>query len=174
MADPYLGSIHIFAGDYAPRNYALCDGQLLSIQQNTALYSLIGTAFGGDAKTTFALPDMRGRIPVHRGNASGNPTNWSMGTSGGKEHASLTNEQIPVHNHLVQASSASGTSSEPGGNILAGSTNTNTYSQSIDNPVKMATQSVESTGANQEHENRMPFLAVNFIIALFGVYPMRP
>lgn len=174
MADPYLGAIHIFSGDFAPRNFAFCDGQLLSIQQNTALYSLIGTAFGGDAKTTFALPDMRGRIPIHRGTSQGSTTDWTMGKSIGQESVSLTEDQIPVHNHLVQASGSTGTTGEPGGNVLAGSSSANIYIQSLDNPVKMATQSVQTTGANQGHENRMPFLAVNFIIAIMGTYPMRP
>ncbi|WP_027359888.1 phage tail protein [Desulforegula conservatrix] len=173
MADPYLGAIHMFAGDFAPHNYALCDGQLLSIQQNQALYSLLGISFGGDAKNNFALPDMRGRITVHRGRISNNSTDWKVGTSAGQEKVSLTEKQMPAHNHGVCVSSANGSSAEPSGSVPAGSTTVNIYTQSVANPVKMADESIQGAGAGQPHENRMPFLAINFIIALYGVYPPR-
>lgn len=174
MADPYLGAIHMFAGDYAPRDFALCDGQLLSIQQNMALFSLFSTTFGGDGRSTFALPDMRGRIPVHRGTAPGNTTGWTVGLKIGQEGVSLTENQIPAHNHGACVFSGNGTSGDPSGSVLAGSSTVNVYTQSTAAPVKMSAISIQTAGAGQQHENRMPYLAVNFIVAIKGTYPQRP
>ena len=179
MADPFIGEIRIFAGTYAPRNWALCDGQLIDISQNETLFSLLGTFYGGDGRTNFALPDMRGRLPVHQGNGTGLTTR-PIGQRGGVERVQITLDQIPGHTHQLEASNDPGTKENPAGQVTAlGSSDplTRFYSTRQGTPdaplVSMPEAAVQSSGGDQVHTNLMPSLCVNFIIALQGIYPPR-
>ncbi len=165
MSEPFIGEIKIFGGSFAIRGYAFCDGTLLSIDQNDALFNLIGTTYGGDGQTTFGLPDLRGRIPVHQG--SGFP----LGQSSGTETVTLTTSQIPSHNHAVAANSNTGSSGNPKGNIVAGSSLTPYNTTAGDN--NMGGSSIGKTGGSQPHDNIMPYQCVNYIIALEGIFPPR-
>jgi len=165
MAEPFIGEIKVFGGNFAIQGYAFCDGTLLSINQNDALFSLIGTTYGGDGQTTFGLPDLRGRIPAHQGSG------FSLGQSSGNEIATLNWAQIPSHNHAVAANSNTGSSGNPQDNIVAGSTLTpyNTTAAAS----QMGGNSIGNTGGSQPHDNIMPYQCVNYIIALEGIYPPR-
>src|SRR5690242_6243839 len=121
MSDAYYGEIRMFAGNFAPMSWAFCDGQLLPIDQHESLYNLIGTTYGGDGQSTFALPDLRGRVPIHQGTDSANGTSFAIGETGGVETVTLTTSQIPVHTHALAATNAAGTQLNPGGNLLANS-----------------------------------------------------
>ena len=167
MSDPFLGEIHIFAGNFAIRSWAFCNGQLLPIAQNTALFSILGTTYGGDGRTTFALPDMQSRAPIHPGTGPG-LTNRRLGERGGAETATAAGNP-PLHGHQLMGSENEATTSNPGGQLLAG-TAENTY-DSKGNPVPMG-GSVATTGG-QAHNNIQPFLALNFLIALAGTFPSR-
>jgi len=171
MSEPFVGEIRMFAGNFAPRGWAFCDGQLLAVSQNDALFSLLGTIYGGDGQTTFGLPDMRGRIPVHAGAGPGLSPRL-LGAKFGSENVTLTANQLPAHNHPLQVTTDNGPDANPDGSALAGSTALETYADEI--PAQdMAAASVTHVGGNQGHTNLMPFLCVNFIIALFGIYPSR-
>ncbi|SFL21219.1 Microcystin-dependent protein [Paenibacillus sp. 1_12] len=164
MADPYVGEIRMFAGNFAPVGWALCDGQMMSISQNEALYTLIGTTFGGDGQTTFALPDMRGRIPIHRTEA------YPLGAKGGAETISLITNELPLHTHVPHASTQTGTQPSPNNAIWA--TNVaSTYTEGNGSPVTMNQQTISLEGGNQQHTNMMPSLTISFIIALEGIFP---
>ncbi len=165
MSEPFIGEIKMFGGNFDIQGYAFCDGTLLSIAQNEALFNLIGTTYGGDGQTNFALPDLRGRIPVHRG--SGFP----LGQSGGTENVTLTTSQLPSHNHAVAANSNTGSSGNPQGNIPAGSSLTPYNTMAATN--QMGGSSIGNTGGSQPHNNLMPFQCLNYIIALEGIYPPR-
>jgi len=170
--DPFLGQIIIFAGNFAPRGWAFCDGQLLSIAQNSALFSILGTTYGGDGVTTFALPDLRGRVPLSPGTGPG-LSKYTQGQRGGAENVSLNVNQIPAHNHQVGASTSTKNTVEPAaGNILASPDGTANFANS-DPDTTMRESSIRNTGGGQEHENRQPFLAIPWIIALQGVFPSR-
>src|SRR5690242_21043268 len=121
MAQPYVGEIRMFAGNFAPAGWAFCEGQLLPISENQTLFQLIGTTYGGDGQSTFALPDLRGRVPIHQGTDSANGTSFAIGETGGVETVTLTTAQIPVHTHALAATNAAGTQLNPGGNLLANS-----------------------------------------------------
>lgn len=162
--DPYLGEIRMFAGNFAPQGWAKCDGQLLRIADYEVLFALIGTAYGGDGTTNFALPDLRGRIPIH---ISGS---YPLGTAGGTEEVTLTSAQIPSHTHIPQADSALGRGADPTGQFWASNDYEN-FLPNIETSVVMNSGSVSSTGGNQPHENMMPSLGVTYIIALQGEYP---
>jgi microcystin-dependent protein len=177
MSEPFVGEIKMFAGNFAPRGWALCDGQLLAISQHDALFSLLGTIYGGDGRTTFALPDLRGRAPMHFGHGPG-LTSRTLGTRGGVEAVTLTDAQMPTHEHNVANFRASGNPADtvdPAGNSLGLA---DVYSLATPD-VALSAGSVSAdpntgaTGGNQGHSNMPPYLAVNFIIALFGVYPSR-
>ncbi len=173
MSEPFVGEIRMFAGNFAPRNWAFCDGQLLSIASNDALFSLLGTIYGGDGRTTFGLPDLRGRIPVHAGSGPG-LTPRNLGSKGGQENVTLTLNQIPSHTHTLTGSSLAGQGGSPAGAVPAQST-VGVY---VRNPNVAAIRplndaSITSVGGSQAHTNLMPFQCVNFIIALFGIYPSR-
>ena len=178
-SEPFIAEIVMFGGNFAPRSWAFCDGQLLSIANNTALFSLLGTTYGGDGRTTFGLPDLRGRTAIHPGNGPG-LSSYRLGEKGGSESVRLTVSQIPSHNHSVSAvlkgKDTSGNSASPNNNTLASKSRTNIYSSDAPD-VNMTAASVagaqSNVGGSTGHENRMPFLAVNHIIALFGVYPSR-
>ena len=170
MSEPFVGEIRMFAGNFAPRGWAFCDGQLLAVSQNDALFSLLGTIYGGDGRTTFGLPDMRGRLPVHAGTGPGlSPRR--LGAKGGAESVTLTVNQLPSHTHQMQASSQPASSALPENSVLA---QTDSPFYGADSPfVNMNTAEISAVGGSRSHTNLMPFLCVNFIIALVGIYPSR-
>lgn len=170
MSTPFLGEIRMFAGNFAIRGWSLCDGQSLPISQNDALFALIGTTYGGDGQTTFNLPDLRGRLPVHQGTLAGGGT-YFLGQMSGTESVTLTSAQMPAHTHGVSANSGTGTSGSPTGNVVA-ATPLNPYLSGSPN-VTLAANSIGSAGGNGSHENRMPALCVNFLISLEGIFPSR-
>lgn len=175
MSEPFIAEIRIFAGNFAPRGWAFCNGQLLPITQNTVLFSLVGTTYGGDGRTVFGLPNLQGRAPMHPGNGPG-LSSRRLGQTGGVETVTLTEAQVPSHAHQAQASSNPAFANAPSEATLLGSTPTQyTYaSGSSDDNVEMAPDSLGTTGGGQPHSNMQPYLAVNFIIALLGIYPERP
>lgn len=173
MGDQFLGEIRMFIGNFAPLGWALCDGQLLAITSNTALFSLIGTTYGGDGRTTFALPDLRGRFPMHPGMGPGLSPR-SLGQRGGQESVTLTEMQMPAHTHTANASSADADQVSPTGNVWAAEPagSTALYHNAAPN-TSMNPQAIGVAGGNHSHDNMSPFLCVNFIIALEGIYPSR-
>ena len=168
MAEPFLGEIRMFAGTFAPQGWAFCDGQLLSVSQNDALFSLLGTTYGGDAISTFALPDMRGRVPVHEGQGPGLSPRM-LGSKGGYEQHSLTVNQLPSHSHNQQGFTNEATSADPAGGLAARAQNI-TYGP-LTSAVPMHGSAISSAGGGQSHDNIQPFLCIHFIIALAGLYP---
>ncbi len=173
MSDPFIGQITMFAGNFAPRNWALCDGQLLAVSQNEALFSLLGTTYGGDGRTTFGLPELRGRIPVHSGAGQGpGLSTRPLGQKGGVETVSLTAAQMPSHGHDMQVSTDAGTGNDPEGRFLATSPNVRVYRPAAPN-ANLHASSVSNAGGGQAHTNLMPTQCINFIIALVGVFPPR-
>ena len=171
--EPLLGEIKLFAGNFAPRGWAFCEGQLLPISQNTALFSILGTTYGGDGRTTFALPDLRGRAPIHPGTGPGLSA-YNLGETGGAETVALTAQQLPPHNHSLNANTQNGNTSDPPGAALADTKGTDRdYMKSGEVNTQMSANSIGVTGGGQPHENRQPYLAINFIIALEGIYPSR-
>lgn len=170
MSEPFVGEIRMFAGNFAPRGWAYCDGQLLAVSQNDALFSLLGTIYGGDGRTTFGLPDLRGRVPIHAGSGPGlSPRR--LGAKAGAEKVTLTVNQLPSHSHTWRASTSVAQNRSPTGNGLASPTG------DLYGPATLATNlgnsSITNTGGSRSHTNLMPFLCINFIIALFGIYPSR-
>lgn len=164
MAQPYVGEIRMFAGNFAPAGWMFCEGQLLPISENEVLFQLIGTTYGGDGESTFALPDLRGRIPIHQGNG------FILAETGGAEEITLTVQQIPAHTHPMIAASAIGNDPNPQDNLLAESSVVSMY-QSGAPGIAMAAQSVAPVGGSQPHTNFQPYLCVNYIISLFGIFP---
>ena len=171
MSEPFIAEIRIFAGNFAPRGWAFCHGQLLPISQNTALFSLIGTTYGGDGRTTTALPNLQGRAPMHPGRGPG-LTSRRLGQRGGVEMVTLTEAQMPNHTHNWRAAPdpADLQAPSPQRSMARSSVNAYTASASL---VPMADQMVQSAGGSQSHNNMQPFLTMNFIIALVGLYPSR-
>jgi microcystin-dependent protein len=169
--DPLIGQISMFAGDFAPRGWALCNGQLMSIQQNIALFSIIGTIYGGDGVTTFALPDLRGRVPVGPGQGPGLSTK-DLGEKAGLEQVTLTIANLPAHSHQLRASTAAGTSNLPTGNYNA---NTSVLDKEYINTTDttMNSNAIGITGSNIPISLEQPYLSINFIIATEGVFPSR-
>jgi microcystin-dependent protein len=173
MTDPFVAEIRIFAGNFAPRGWALCNGQLLPISQNTALFSLVGVSYGGNGQTTFALPDLQGRAPMHQGQGPG-LTDRVIGESGGSPAVSLLTSEMPVHTHSLMASTSPASGRDPTNNPLARSRNGNAYQTNVNqNVVLMAAQAVSLAGGSQPHNNMQPYLALTFIIALQGIFPPR-
>lgn len=170
MPDPYIGEIRLFGGTFAPQGWALCDGQLLAISANEALYALLGTTYGGDGQTTFALPDLRGRVPVHQGQGPG-LSNRALGEAGGTETVTLVGPELPAHAHTLAANSGTGTQSNPAGNVWAAGPTAFIGPGSAD--LTMAGPAVGPAGGSQPHDNMLPFQAVNFIIALEGIFPSQ-
>ena len=171
MSEPFVGEIRIFAGNFAPRGWAFCDGQLLAVSQNDALFSLLGTIHGGDGRTTFGLPDMRGRIPIHAGSGPGLSPR-TLGTKAGAEKVTVTINQLPPHTHNIRTSTAAGTENNPAGEFLGASPNVRLFRPATPNS-SLNAASISSVGGSQSHSNLMPFLCVHFIISLFGIYPSR-
>lgn len=173
MAQPYVGEIRLFAGNFAPAGWAFCNGQLMAISENEALFQLIGTTYGGDGQATFALPDLQGRVPIHQGTANFGST-FAIGQLGGSETVTLTTQQMPAHNHVLHASAnASTAGAGPAGNLTANtSATTSTPIYSAATPgTAMAPSGIGPTGGNQPHDNMAPFQCVSFIISLFGIFP---
>jgi microcystin-dependent protein len=172
MSEPFLGEIRMFAGNFAPQGWAFCQGQILPIAQNTALFSLLGTTYGGNGQTTFALPDLRGRLPMNPGQGPGLSPR-SLGQVGGSETVTLLTNQMPAHTHQLNASNQEGNASAPTGSLMSAFPSDATAICYHDgNPnTTMSPQAIGATGGSQPHDNMPPFLCVNFIIALEGIYP---
>jgi len=173
MSEPFIGEIILFAGNFAPRGWALCQGQLLSIAQNTALFSILGTTYGGDGVTTFALPDLRGRVPVGQGQGPG-LSNYVLGEQSGSENVTLIITEIPAHNHMVNCVNGDGDKQTPVSNLLAndGSGAANPYS-SLSPSGQMNPLAIQPAGGSQPHNNLQPYLGLNYIIAMEGIFPSR-
>ena len=169
MSEPFIAEIRIFAGSFAPRGWAFCNGQLMQVAQNTALFSLVGTMYGGDGRTTFGLPDLQGRAPMHPGRGPG-LTARRLGEAGGVETVTLSAPEMPNHTHQANASDNRADSDLPtNSTVLGGTPLLATYA--IGDPVDMAPDSLSSMGGGQAHTNMQPYLAINYIIALVGLYP---
>ena len=164
MAQPYVGEIRIFAGNFAPAGWMFCDGQLLLIADNETLFQLIGTTYGGDGQTSFGLPDLRGRLPIHQGNG------FILSETGGSEQVTLTVGQLPSHIHPLLGSGNIAALTDPAGNV-SGQTGTFDQFQTTAGGASMAAQSITSVGGSQPHDNFQPYLCVSFIISLFGIFP---
>jgi len=177
MSDPYLGEIRLFAGNFAPSHNALCNGQTMSIAQNSALFSLLGTYYGGNGTTTFCLPDLQGRLPLGQGQGPG-LSNYTIGEKIGQESVTLITNQMPMHTHLLVPSAANATQNMPNGQFPAAlqAPFNGFYIKDANksgNPIQMSASALQTAGGNQPHENRMPSLAISVIIALQGVFPSR-
>jgi len=173
MSDPFVAEIRIFAGNFAPTGWALCNGQLLPISQNTALFSLVGTTYGGDGKSTFGLPNLQGSAPMFWGQGPG-LTNRDIGESSGVQSVTLLSSEMPAHNHALMASTGPASSRAPADAALARSRNGNAYQTTADqNVASMAAQAVSPAGGSLPHNNMQPYLVLTFIIALQGIYPPR-
>jgi len=165
MSEPFLAEVRLFGFNFAPRGWASCDGQILPISQYQSMYSLLGTTFGGDGRTTFALPDLRGRVPVHPG------AGIQLGQKGGQETHALTVAEMPQHSHALLASTANAASATPAGNVYARA-GSNTYHASA-NATQLRDGTVANIGGGQGHENLQPYQVVSYCIALVGIYPSR-
>lgn len=168
MAQPYVGEIRMFAGNFAPAGWMFCEGQLLPISENETLFQLIGTTYGGDGESTFALPDLRGRIPIHQGTASSGQT-YVLSESGGVEEVTLSTQQIPSHGHPLLGTAASANDNAPGGKLIASSSTVDAYVNT--GPFVPLAPSITAVGGSQPHNNFQPYLCVDFIISLFGLFP---
>lgn len=174
MSEPFVGEIRMFAGNFAPRGWALCDGQLLAVSQNDALFSLLGTIYGGDGRTTFGLPDLRGRVPIHAGSGAGPGLSLRrLGAKAGEENVTVTVNQLTSHSHTMKGSTDSADETRPAGNVPGSDLATDFYFEEPPSAESMASATIAPVGGNQPHTNLQPFLCVNFIIALFGIYPSR-
>jgi microcystin-dependent protein len=172
MPEPYVGEIRLFGGNFAPAGWMFCDGQLLPISENEVLFQLIGTTYGGDGEETFALPDLRGRVPLHMGTNPNNGVTFQIGERDGVETVTLTTLQTPNHTHSFTAVASAGDALTPAGNLPAHSANVKLYlNQSPDG--NMAADAIAPAGGSQPHENLQPYLGVNYIISLFGEFPSQ-
>lgn len=169
MAQPFVGEIRMFAGNFAPAGWMFCEGQLLPISENETLFQLIGTTYGGDGQVTFGLPDLRGRLPIHQGNGPGLP-NFILAENGGSEEVTLTTNQIPLHTHPLLGSTDVASTVNPGGNAIGTPLTATPFFAAPPN-VALAPQSIGSVGGSQPHNNFQPYLCVDFIISLFGIFP---
>lgn len=166
MAQPYVGEIRMFGGNFAPAGWMFCEGQLLPISENETLFNLIGTTYGGDGQSTFALPDLRGRLPVHQGNGI------ALAEAGGVETVTLTVSQMPAHGHPFQASTNVSQDTSPAGKTVGQSGNALMYIQDATD-TNLSPQAITSVGGSQPHDNFQPYLCVSFIISLFGIFPSQ-
>ena len=170
MSEPFLAEVRIVGFNFAPRGWAFCDGQILPINQNQSLYSLLGTTYGGDGRTTFALPDLRGRTPIHVGRSNGGE-HHTLGQKSGEETHTLSANEMPQHNHVLMATNDTASSTN-GTNRVLGSTTSDVYTEA-DPTVSLHAGTSINAGGGQAHENMQPYLAVNFCIALQGLFPSR-
>lgn len=173
--EPFIAQIMLFGGNFAPRGWAFCDGQLLPISSNSALFSIIGTAYGGDGRTTFALPDLRGRVPMHAGTGAG-LTPRQIGQRMGVEDVTLVESQMPVHNHQILAAAAAAANSRAAGDAIGRSdiyVDNNPSDPTTQPSIALNDKTIASAGGGQQHENMQPTLCINYIIALQGIFPSR-
>jgi microcystin-dependent protein len=166
MAEPFLGEIRIMSFAFNPQGWAMCNGQFLPINQNQALFSLLGTTYGGNGQTTFALPDLRGQVPIHKGSG------FTQGQKGGEQAHTITISELPTHTHVLSGTSNAGTALVPGGNLLAKNANLG-YHSPDNNLAAMAAGSIANVGGSQAHLNMQPFLVLTFCIALQGIFPSQ-
>ena len=171
MSEPYVGEIRMFAGNYAPAGWALCDGQLLPVSENDALFSLFGTTYGGDGRTTFGLPDLRGRIPIHAGSGPG-LTPRVLGQPGGTEQVQLTTTNLPSHTHPLRASTTIADQTSPTDNVVAQPNAADLYFAATPS-TPLAATALSQVGGSDIHDNVMPFQCVNFIVSLVGIFPSK-
>ncbi len=168
MSQPYVGEIRMFAGNFAPAGWMFCDGSLLAIAENETLFNLIGTTYGGDGQSTFALPDLRGRLPLHFGSG------FTLAETGGAETVTLTTQQMPLHSHTLNAAAAVATLSAPANHLPAVAQAANVLPYGTDPPLTTLNLTTLSTaGGAQPHDNVQPYLCINFIISLFGIFPSQ-
>lgn len=172
MAQPYVGEIRMFAGNFAPAGWAFCNGALMPISENETLWGLLGTTYGGNGTTTFGLPDLQGRLPMHQGQGSGISQNYTLALAGGVESVALTTNQIPSHNHSMVCSTNIATLASPSGAVLGQSTLAQMYYGDTSDTA-LASTSISSIGGSQPHTNFQPYLCVSFIISLYGLYPSQ-
>lgn len=173
MSDPYIGEIRMFGGNFPPNGWAFCDGQLMPIAENDALFTLIGTTYGGDGQETFALPNLQSRVPIHMGTGPAGVTR-TIGEAGGTESVTLTTQQIPIHTHSALATNSAGNTALASG-VWAASADTsiNPYGAAASIDSSMAPQAIAPVGGSQPHDNMLPFLVISFIISLFGIFPSQ-
>ena len=171
MPEPYVGEIRMFGGNFAPNGWMFCEGQTLPIAENEVLFQLIGTTYGGDGQETFVLPNLASRVPIHMGTGP-DGTTYQLGEAAGTEQETLTVQQIPSHTHPLTAAAVNGNNASPNGALLANSTVITPYAPETPN-VAMAANAIGPAGGSQPHENTQPFLCINFIISLFGVFPSQ-
>ena len=172
--DPFVAEIRIFPFNFAPKGWAFCDGQLLPLSQNTALFSLLGTTYGGDGKSTFALPDLQGSVPMHPGQGAGLSL-YDLGQTGGSQTVSLLESEIPIHAHGLRGDRNVSETPDPSGNSLGRGSSINAYQTAVSqNLVAMAAEALAPAGGDQPHNNMQPYLTLNFCVALQGVFPQRP
>jgi microcystin-dependent protein len=171
MAQPYVGEIRIFAGNFPPVGWMFCEGQVLPISENETLFNLIGTSFGGDGQETFGLPDLQGRLPVHQGTLPGGGT-YQLAEQAGVEEVTVNTQQLPIHNHPLFVSTASATQNAPSGSMPGNSPSIDLYREGSPNPgTNFNAQALAPDGGSQPHTNFQPYLCMNYIISLFGIFP---
>ena len=171
MPEPYIGEIRMFAGSFAPNGWLFCQGQTLAISENDALFTLIGTTYGGDGQETFNLPNLASRVPIHQGTGP-NGTTYQIGEAAGTESVTLTTQQIPVHTHALLGSTSPASFQTPASNVVGKSTQVDLFINAVPTDA-MNAQAITPVGGSQPHENCQPFLVINFIISLFGVFPTQ-
>lgn len=171
MSQPYVGEIRMFAGNFAPAGWMFCEGQLLPISENETLFQLIGTTYGGDGQSTFALPDLRSRVPIHQGTGPGGSTRI-MGEMGGVEQVTLTTQQIPAHSHPLRASTAVANNSNPAGSVPGESPSVTLYLEETPS-VLINASAIAAAGGSQPHNNVQPYQCINYVISLFGIFPSQ-
>ncbi len=169
---PYIGEIRLFAGSFEPNGWRFCNGQLIAIAENDPLFTLIGTTYGGDGQETFALPDLRGRVPLHFGQGPGISQNYQQGEMAGVEQVTLSVQQIPSHAHPLLASTGGGTANNPEGRVLAGPPATSLYVREMPGTALPA-GTIAPSGGSQPHDNMGPSLAINYVISLYGEFPQQ-
>jgi microcystin-dependent protein len=167
MGTPFMGEIKLISWNFSPKGWAFANGQFLPINQNQALFSLFGTQYGGNGQTTFAIPDLRGRAPIHMGNGH------TLGEVGGQEFHTVTQSEMPAHNHFLQASQSNATTDIPGNTVLLAGSAPNDLYTGFGNATTLIASTISSVGGSQPHENRQPFLVINYIVALQGVFPSQ-
>lgn len=172
MSSPYIGEIRMFAGNFPPAGWALCNGQLVPISENDTLFNLIGTIYGGDGQETFALPNLNGRVPLHSGQGPGISQNYQIGEMAGVEQVTLTTQQMPIHTHPMLASTNTASSAVPTSNVIGKSTQVDMFINAVPGD-PLSSQAIQPAGGSQPHENMQPYLCINYIISLFGIYPTQ-
>jgi len=172
MSNPFIGEIRLFAGNFAPAGWAFCDGAMLPIAEYDTLFTLIGTTYGGDGQSTFALPDLRGRIPIHQGQGPG-LSSHTIGESSGSENVSLTVNQMPAHPHAFMGTSSNASAANPANAVVAAPSTIDLYRTATAPNANLAANALGMAGGSQPHDNLQPYLCISFIISLFGIFPSQ-